>query len=57
MMKLSAFIVDKRNLVFLVIGIMLIFSVVSRNWIQVENDLTAYLPPTSQTRRGLDVME
>ena len=56
MTKLAAFIVDKRNLVFLLMGIMLAFSVISRNWVQVENDLTAYLPETSETRKGLDVM-
>lgn len=55
--RLATFIVDKRNLVFLLIGIMLIFSAFSRNWVQVENDLTAYLPPNSATRQGLDVME
>ena len=43
MLKLARFIVDKRNLVFLVVIIGLIFSVFSRSWVQVENDLTAYL--------------
>ncbi len=57
MMKLATFIVDKRNLVFLLIGISLVFSAISRNWVEVENDLTAYLPATSETRKGLDVME
>ena len=57
MMKLATFIVDKRNLVFLLMGISLIFSAVSRSWVEVENDLTAYLPETSETRKGLDVME
>ena len=57
MTKLATFIVDKRNLVFLIIGISLAFSAVSRNWVEVENDLTAYLPSTSETRRGLDVMD
>ena len=57
MIKLATFIVDKRNLVFLLIGIMLVFSLFSSNWVVVENDLTAYLPSTSETRQGLDVME
>ena len=56
MTKLATFIVDKRNLVFLLMGISLVFSVISRNWVEVENDLTAYLPETSETRKGLDVM-
>ena len=57
MLKLSRFIVDKRSLVFLVVIIGLIFSVFSRSWVQVESDLTAYLPESSQTRRALDVMD
>ena len=56
MVKLATFIVDKRNLIFLLIGILLIFSVVSRSWVKVEDDLTAYLPAQSETRQGLDVM-
>ena len=56
MVKLATFIVDKRNLIFLLIGLMLTFSVVSRGWVKVENDLTAYLPAQSETRQGLDVM-
>ena len=57
MMTLAAFIVDKRNLVFLLIGIAMVFSVFSRNWVEVENDLTAYLPAGSATKEGLEVME
>ncbi len=57
MLKLATFIVDKRNLVFLLIGIFMIFSLFSRNWVEVENDLTAYLPAGSATKEGLDVME
>ena len=52
MLKLARFIVDKRNLVFLVVIIGLIFSVFSRSWVQVENDLTAYLPADSETRQA-----
>ncbi len=51
MLKLARFIVDKRNLVFLVVIIGLIFSVFSRSWVQVENDLTAYLPPIPRPAR------
>lgn len=57
MWKLAAFIVDKRNLFFLLLVIGVLFSAVSTNWIQVENSLTEYLPSDSETRRGLDVME
>ena len=56
MVKLATFIVDKRNLIFLLIALGLVFSAVSRNWVKVENDLTAYLPAQSETRQGLDCM-
>ena len=57
MMSLATFIVDKRNLFFLIVIVLLIFSAFSRNWVKVENDLTAYLPDDSETRLALDVME
>ena len=57
MMKLASFIVDKRNLVFLLVGIFMIFSLFARSWVEVENDLTAYLPSDSKTKEGLEVME
>ena len=34
MYKLASFIVDKRNLIFLIVAIGLVFSVFSRNWVQ-----------------------
>ncbi|MEI3210731.1 MAG: hypothetical protein V8S14_07725 [Lachnospiraceae bacterium] len=55
--KLATFIVDKRNLFFLLTIIMLIFSAFSRNWVQVESELSAYLPEDSGTRQALDIME
>lgn len=57
MMKVATFIVDRRNLFFLIFIIMILFSVVSMNWVKVENELAAYLPDTTETRKGLDLME
>ena len=57
MYKLASFIVDKRNLIFLIVAIGLVFSVFSRNWVQVENQLSAYLPKDSETYKGLHLME
>ena len=37
--KLSTFIVDKRNLFFLMYIFAFIFCIFSMNWVQVENDL------------------
>ena len=57
MVKLATFIVDKRNLFFLITVIALIFSAFSRNWVKVENDLSFYLPDDAETKLALDVME
>lgn len=57
LLKICGFIVDKRNLFFLLYGILIVFSLISANWVEVENDLAAYLPPNSETRIGLDLME
>lgn len=57
MVKLATFIVDKRNLFFLITIIGLIFSAFSRNWVEVENDLSFYLPDDAETKLALDVME
>ena len=57
MLKVATFIVDRRNLFFLLFGIALIFSLVSMNWVKVENALSAYLPDTTETSQGLDLME
>ena len=57
MEKVSAFIVDKRSLIFLITIILLIFSAFSRNWVEVESDLTYYLPEDSETKQALNVMD
>lgn len=57
MTKVATFIVDRRNLFFLLFGIAIIFSVISMNWVKVENSLSSYLPASTETRRGLDRME
>ena len=36
MVRLATFIVDKRNLFFLLAVILLIFSAVARNWVEVQ---------------------
>lgn len=57
MIPVATWIVDKRNLIFLVVIISLIFSFFSRNWVTVENQLSAYLPADSDTKTGLDLMD
>ena len=57
MIRLATFIVDKRNLFFLIIAVALIFSLFSRNWVEVESDLTTYLPDDAETKIALNLME
>jgi len=55
--KLATFIVDKRNLIFFLYVCALIFCLFSRSWVRVCNDITEYLPDTTETRQGLTLME
>ena len=57
MTKLARFIVDKRKAFFLVFIAALIFCGASINKVQINNDITSYLPPETETRRGLTLME
>lgn len=54
--KLATFIVDKRNLFFLLYVFALVFCIFSMNWVEVENDVTTYLPEDTETRQGIDAM-
>ena len=56
MEKLATFIIDKRNLFFLLYIFALIFCFFSTNWVNVENDITTYLPEDTETRKGLTIM-
>ncbi|MBU5434670.1 RND family transporter [Pseudoflavonifractor sp. MSJ-37] len=57
MEKVARLIVDKRNAFFLIFLAATIFAAVSISKVQVNDDLTKYLPETTETRRGLDVMD
>ena len=57
MEKLATFIVDKRNLFFLLYIFAIIFCCFSTGWVEVENDITTYLPDTTETRQGLTIMD
>lgn len=54
--KLAALIVDKRKAFYLFYIIAGIFCAISMNWTKVNNDITSYLPDSSETRVGLDMM-
>ena len=54
--KICAFIVDKRSLFFLIFALLAIFSAFAKNWVHVENSLSYYLPDTTETKKGIDLM-
>ncbi|MBR1478774.1 MAG: MMPL family transporter [Lachnospiraceae bacterium] len=56
MLRVATFIVDRRNLFFLLFGIAIVFSLIAANWVKVENSLSAYLPDDAETSIGLDLM-
>lgn len=56
MKKIATFIIDKRNLFFLLFIIACTFSLFSSRWVEVEEDITKYLPKTTETRRGITLM-
>lgn len=56
MEMLATFIVKKRNLFFLLYIFALIFCLFSMNWVEVENDVTTYLPADTETRQGIVAM-
>ena len=55
--RVAAFIVDKRKAFYLIYIGVAIFCVFSSGWVAVNDDLTSYLPDTTETRRGLTVMD
>ena len=57
MTKVARFIVDKRKAFYLVFIAAFIFCAASINKVQVNNDITSYLPAQTETRRGLTIMD
>lgn len=57
MTKLARFIVDKRKAFYLIFIAAFLFSAASVNKVQVNNDITTYLPSDTETRRGLTIMD
>lgn len=56
MHRLAEIIVDKRYIIFLAVIAMMVFSAFSIGWVEVENDLTSFLPDKSDSKAGVDVM-
>ena len=56
MNKLSTFIVDKRKGFYLIFIVLIVYSLINMGRVKVNNDLTTYLPGTTETRQGIDLM-
>lgn len=57
MMRIARFIVDKRKAFYLVFLAAVLFCGASISKVRVNDDITAYLPEETETRRGLTLME
>ena len=56
MMKLAGFIVNKRKAFIALFILACVYSIICIPKVGVVNDLTEYLPESTQTRQGLDIM-
>lgn len=56
-LTVATFIVNKRKAIEILFVLAIIYSVLSANKVQVNQDITSYLPADSETRRGLSLME
>lgn len=57
MYKLSTFIVDRRKAFIVLFVIAIIYCLVRISDVNVENDVTKYLPEDTETRQGVDIMD
>ncbi len=57
MLRIAAFVVNKRNAFIVLFAIACIYSLASISKVQVVSELTDYLPETTETRQGLDIMD
>ena len=57
MMQLATFVVNKRNAFVVLFAIACIYCLTTLNRAKVNTELTDYLPDTTETRQGLDIME
>lgn len=56
-LTVSTFIVNKRKAIEILFVLAIIYSVLSINKVQVNQDITSYLPADSETRQGLSLMD
>ncbi len=54
--RIATFVVDQRRLMFFLYSAALLFCLFSVRWVEVENDVTQYLPADTETRMGIEAM-
>ena len=57
MRRITDFIVDKRYFILILFVILTIVSAIFSNKVKLNYDIAEYLPDTSETRKGMDIME
>lgn len=57
MKKITDFIIDKRHIILILFIILSIVSVILSNTVNINYDIAEYLPSTSETRIGMNIME
>ena len=55
--RISAYIVNKRKAFMVFFILAAVFSVFSSSWVKVSNKLLDYLPESTKTKQGLDIMD
>lgn len=57
MEKIAAFVVEKRKAFYMIFTIFFIFCLTWIPKVKVNNDIASYLPDTTETKKGLNIME
>ncbi len=57
MKKITDFIVEKRYFILVLFLILTVISLFLSNQVKVNHDMTKYLPDSSDTRKGMDIMD
>ncbi len=55
--RISAHIVNKRKAFMVFFILAAVFSIFSSSWVKVSNKLSDYLPESTKTKQGLDIMD
>ncbi len=57
MRKITDFIINKRHFILVIFIILTIISAILSSKVKINHDIAEYLPDTSETRIGMDIME